>query len=212
MRFVGYVRVSSKKQGASGLGIDAQKKMIKEYAGKHGELMEIYEDISSGGKNSREGVIEALKKAKKEKATLLIARLDRFSRRVSFVSWVMEQGVELCVVEMPFATTFQLHIHAAVSEEERRLAGERTKAALAVAKAKGVELGKMGKVRAKENAYNAKIFAEYILEDIRIDKRVGVNYSALARRLNNEGVKSFRGKKFYPSTVRNMIGYLEEVS
>lgn len=206
--FVGYVRVSSKQQGKSGLGIEAQKRMIIEFAEKNGELVDIYEDVKSGGSNHRGGVLEALRRSKREKSTLLIAKLDRFSRRVSFISWVMEQGVELCVVEMPHASTFSLHIHAAVSEEERRLSGERTRAALKIAKSNGVKLGVMGRVRAEENSLKAKMFAESVLNDVRSMVDVGMSYSAIARKLNHDEIKSYRGKKFYPSTVRNMLSYL----
>jgi len=208
MKYVGYYRVSTKQQGKSGLGLEAQRLVVEEFAGGNGSLINTYVDIESGGKNDRCGVLAALKEAKKEGAVLLIARLDRFSRKVSFISWVMEQGVDLCVVEMPNASTFQLHIHAACAEEERRLASLRTKAALAAARERGVELGVMGKVRAKENAENALEFALETLGALKNGFGMGKGYSDMARTLNGVGVKSYRGKKFYPATVRNMVRYI----
>jgi DNA invertase Pin-like site-specific DNA recombinase len=207
-RYVGYYRVSTKQQGQSGLGLEAQQQSVRGYAAEHGELIGEFKEVVSG--NSRKHIVldEALKLAKKHKATLLVKRLDRFSRRVSFISWLLEQGVELEVVEMPNATTFQLHIYAALAEEERRLISERTKAALKIAKERGVMLGTASIERAKENHQIAKDFAETTLRYAEKRYTEGMSYSAIARDLNERGIKSFRNRRFYPQTIKNMIGYI----
>ena len=209
-KYVGYYRVSTKKQGESGLGLEAQQRAVHKFANDNGELIDEFKDVVSGGSNERRGLINAMRVAKKEKATILINRLDRFSRRVSFISWFMEQGIGLKIVEMPHTDTFQLHIHAACAEEERRKASERTKAALKVAKEKGVELGKYGKVLAVINHKKAVKFAEDTLALVQSRYSMGMGYSQIARELNELGVKSWRDKKFYPSTIRNMVRYLAE--
>ena len=107
-KYVGYYRVSTKQQGKSGLGLESQQNAVREHSDKHGTLIGEYQEIVSGKSRTHSVLDEAIRHAKKEKATLLVKRLDRFSRRVSFISWLLEQGVELEVVEMPNATTFQL--------------------------------------------------------------------------------------------------------
>ena len=179
--------------------MDAQQEKVRKFVEGNGEVIGEFTDTASGKSSEREGLSEAIRVAKKRKATVLVARLDRFSRRVSFISRLMEQKVELCVVDMPNATTFQLHIYAAMAEEERRLISIRTKEALKQAKERGVELGVHSKILAPENHDKAKVFAEEVLGLINCYRRDGVGYTEIARQLNEMGVKSYRDKKFYPS-------------
>lgn len=211
-KYVGYYRVSTKRQGESGLGLEAQREAVRDFAKKNGTLICEQQDVVSGGSNERTGLIEAMRIAKKEKATILINRLDRFSRRVSFISWFMETGIGLKIVEMPNTDKFQLHIHAAVGEEERRKASHRTREALKVAKEKGVELGKNGKVLAIKNHQQAVDFAKETLELVNSKYSMGMGYTQIAKELNVLGIKSWRGKKFYPSTIKNMVSYVIEKS
>jgi DNA invertase Pin-like site-specific DNA recombinase len=144
MKYVAYYRVSTAKQGKSGLGLEAQKETVRVFVEKEGELIGEYVEIQSGRKDNRGELWKAIRAAKEHKAKIVIARLDRFSRKVSFISGIMDQGVSLVVAEMPHASEFQLHIFAALAQEERRLISERTKAALAQAKKRGVRLGQNG--------------------------------------------------------------------
>jgi DNA invertase Pin-like site-specific DNA recombinase len=144
MKYVAYYRVSTAKQGKSGLGLEAQKETVRAFVEKEGELIGEYVEVQSGRKDNREELWKAIRAAKEQKAKIVIARLDRFSRKVSFISGIMDQGVSLVVAEMPHASEFQLHIFAALAQEERRLISERTKAALAQAKKLGVRLGQNG--------------------------------------------------------------------
>ena len=208
-KFVGYYRVSTKKQGESGLSLEGQRKEVREFASKHGELVDEFEDVVSGGNNNREGLNQAIKLAKRVKGKILIYRLDRFSRRVSFISSFLEQGIGLKIVDMPNTDTFQLHIHSAVSEEERRKCSLRTKEALKVARERGIELGKYGKILSKHNHDQAMKFACKTLSLIKSKYEMGVGYTRICNELNERGIKSWRGGKFYPSTVKNMISYVD---
>jgi DNA invertase Pin-like site-specific DNA recombinase len=208
MKYVGYFRVSTKKQEKSGLGLEAQENDVRRFAREHGQLIAEFTDVISGKSSKIRQLDCALKLAKAEKATLLVAKLDRFSRKVSFISWLLEQKVDLCVVEMPTASTFQLHIYAALAQEERRLISDRTKSALQAAKARGVVLGKSSEQRSFENSSNAFEFAHNTLALVRSFRESGDGYTLISRKLNEMGVESFRGKRFHPSTVRNMVMYL----
>ena len=161
-----YYRVSTKQQGKSGLGLAAQREIIGKFIGEDKDLIEEYEEVESGKKDKREILWKAIAHAKREKAKLLIARLDRFSRRVSFIANLMEEGIGLTVAEMPTATDFQLHIFAALAQEERRLISERTKAALQQAKKRGVSLGLNGAILAKRNKQSAEDFRANLLRQI----------------------------------------------
>ena len=120
-RYVAYMRVSTERQGRSGLGLAAQRKLIGEFVEGHGELCGEFIEVQSGRKANREILWQAIKEAERVKAKLVIARLDRFSRNVSFIAQVMDKGIGLTIAEMPTATDFQLHIFAALAQEERRL-------------------------------------------------------------------------------------------
>ena len=205
VKYVGYYRVSTQQQGRSGLGLESQRNAVREHANANGTLIGEYEEVVSGNSTKHTVLDEALAQAKREKACLLVKRLDRFSRRVSFISWLLERGVQLEVVEMPNATTFQLHIYAALAEEERRMISQRTKAALKVAKNRGIQLGVNGKVLAIKHHNDAVEFAKQTLAGVDTTNR---SYSSISRELNELGLMTFRGERFYPQTVKNMIGYL----
>ena len=158
--------------------------------------------FNRGKKENRTELGKALAIAKTNKATLLMARLDRFSRKVSFIAGIMDKGIPLCCAEMPNATEFQLHIHAALAQEERRLTCERTKAALAEAKKRGKLLGANGKALAEHNRKNANEFGAKIREFLG-SEGISKGYSEIARRLNSAGFKTRSGSMFYPQTVKN---------
>lgn len=127
-----------------------------------GTLVAEFTDVQSGRDDSRCELQKAIHLAKREKAKIVIARLDRFSRRVSFIANILEQGIGLVCAEMPNATDFQLHIFAALAQEERRLISERTKAALAEAKRRGRILGANGRSLAAKNRKAPDDFASQL--------------------------------------------------
>jgi DNA invertase Pin-like site-specific DNA recombinase len=203
MKHVGYYRVSTKKQSKSGLGLEAQQHLVREFAAKNGVLAGEFVEVESGRRDQRSELAKAMALAKKVDGSLLIARLDRFSRRVSFIAAMMEKGVRLIVAEMPHATDFQLHIFAALAQEERRLISERTKAALAQAKRRGQVLGRNGVVLAIENKAKALEYAKTLRGQLPEGWK-SLTYSELARRLNAAGVKTSSGNEFFPQTVKNL--------
>ena len=141
-RFVSYLRVSTARQGASGLGLEAQRAAVAAHlnGGDWTLLREIIE-VESGKRNDRPALVEALRMCRQQKATLVIAKLDRLARNVHFISGLMESGVEFLAVDMPSANRFVVHILAAVAEQEAEAISKRTKAALAAAKERGTVLG-----------------------------------------------------------------------
>jgi DNA invertase Pin-like site-specific DNA recombinase len=140
--FVSYVRVSTDAQGASGLGLEAQREAIERHVGAAGgRLVAEFQEIESGKRNDRPQIAQALAACRARRAILVIAKLDRLARNVSFVSGLMESGVDFVACDNPHATRLTIHILAAVAEHEREQISSRTKAALAAAKARGVKLG-----------------------------------------------------------------------
>lgn len=202
--FIAYYRVSTERQGRSGLGLASQKRKILEFLGQSDALIAEFCDVGSGRHDGRTQLRSALALARRKSAKLLIARLDRFSRRVSFISNIMDQGVQLVCAEMPNASDFQLHIFAALAQEERRLISERTKAALAEAKRRGTVLGANGKHLAAKNRIEADEYAA----ELRSKLDAGferLSYSEIAKQLNERGLTTRTGRKFYPQTVKNYL-------
>lgn len=141
-RFVSYLRVSTARQGASGLGLEAQRAAVASYLnGGSWELVQEFVEVESGKRNDRPALASALRACRKDRAILVIAKLDRLARNVAFISNLMESGVEFIAVDMPQANRFVVHILAAVAEQEAEAISKRTKAALAAAKARGTKLG-----------------------------------------------------------------------
>lgn len=210
MKAVGYLRVSTKNQGKSGLGLEAQREKINQFIHScAGELVAEYIDVESGSRNERDALQKAIAHTKKINGTLVIAKLDRISRRVSFIAGLMESGVNFKVAEMSDATEFQLHIYAALAQEERRLISERTKSALASAKARGVKLGRNGKTLAKQNKQEAKRFAETIKDQLLALHERGLSFHKIADELNALNVKSYSGGIWYGASVQRTINYLK---
>lgn len=202
--YISYIRTSKQEQKN---GLEAQKNAINAFLSANGgDVLATYTEQVSGAKDNREELQKAIKHCKKTGATLLVSKLDRLSRRVSFIAKLMESSVQLKVAELPNADTFQLHIWSALAEQERRLISERTKAALAVKKAQGV---KLGNPKAQEQTALAKDFAKSVLPYIEELRQQGItSLYAISKQLNETGIKTFAGGKWYPQTVKNTLGYI----
>ncbi|OKO84874.1 recombinase family protein [Bradyrhizobium sp. AS23.2] len=203
-KFIAYFRVSTERQGKSGLGLAAQHRKISDFVTRAGTLIAEFCDVQSGKDDSRIELQRAIQLARRENAKIVIARLDRFSRRVSFIASILDQGIGLVCAEMPNATDFQLHIFAALAQEERRLISERTKAALAEAKRRGKILGLNGQYLAAKNRKAADEFASQLRAKLDADV-LRRSYSEIARHLNDAGITTVTGRKFYPQTVKNYL-------
>src|ERR1700720_170588 len=141
-RFVAYYRVSTDRQGRSGLGLEAQRKAVMDYLnGGAWELAGEYTEIESGRHSDRPELVKAIATCRKQRGRLVIAKLDRLSRNLAFIATLMESGVEFVAVDNPTANKLTVHILAAVAQHEREMISERTNAALAAAKRRGKRLG-----------------------------------------------------------------------
>ena len=141
-KFIAYYRVSTEHQGANGNGMAAQRKAVEDYLnGGRWKLVAEFTEVESGKQNDRPELKKALVACRKHKAKLVIAKLDRLSRNVHFISGLMEHKVDFVACDMPSANAFMINVYAAVAQEERRMISDRTKAGLRAAKARGVVLG-----------------------------------------------------------------------
>jgi DNA invertase Pin-like site-specific DNA recombinase len=142
MQIISYLRVSTVKQGISGLGLEAQRAAVASYAAAGGHrIVAEHVEVESGAKASRPELAAALTACRLHRATLVIAKLDRLARNVAFIANLMEGGVDFIACDMPHANRLTLHLLAAIAEHEREMISQRTKAALQAAKARGVKLG-----------------------------------------------------------------------
>ena len=213
-RYVVYLRVSTEDQGRSGLGLEAQKRdidiFLSSFSDVPWEILGEFIEVQSGGDNDRPQLAKALGMVRKHAgAELLVAKLDRLSRRVAFIANIIEdKRVKLRVASMPHADTFQLHVYAALAEQERAFISARTKAALAAAKARGVNLGGNNDPAQKRNeARKAAAVKEALkLKDTVLAlQNAGMSLRGIAERLNQMGLKTARGAAWGPVQVQRVI-------
>jgi DNA invertase Pin-like site-specific DNA recombinase len=211
-RFVAYYRVSTDRQGRSGLGLEAQQKVVQDYLdGGAWEIVAEFVEVESGKRADRPELARALDACRKHKARLVIAKLDRLSRNLAFIATLMDSGVEFVAVDNPHANKLTLHILAAVAEHEREMISERTKAALAAAKARGKKLGTpdpAGAVARMSVALRAQTarFAANVLPIIREVQAAGhTSANAIAGQLNARKVATARGGRWTHVQVRQII-------
>jgi len=205
--YVAYYRVSTDKQGQSGLGLEAQRNTVLQYVSRGGgELIREYTEVESGAEKRRPELAAALQECRRSKAVLVIAKLDRLARNVHVISGLLESGVEFVAADNPHANKLMVHLLAAFAEHEREQIAARTKAALAAAKARGVRLGSAGATRASENRAEANAYAMRIAPEIERLQNLGlVSANALAIELNRNCVPAKNGGRWHPTTVRRIL-------
>jgi DNA invertase Pin-like site-specific DNA recombinase len=205
-KFISYLRVSTPRQGRSGLGLEAQRQSVADHlnGGRWTLLQEVVE-IESGKKNDRPKLADALRLCRVHGATLIIAKLDRLARNVNFISNLMEAGVEFVAVDLPQANRLTVHIMAAMAEHEAAMISARTKAALAAAKARGTKLGgkrwNSAKIASKGHLASVRVRQETaakravdLLPMIEAIKAEGaVSLREIASVLNERGIPTARG-------------------
>ena len=215
--YVTYKRVSSQEQGKSGLGLEAQERdiqlFLENYADTPYEVLEEFVEVHTGSDNDRPQLNAAIALAKKENAVLVVAKLDRLSRKVSFIASLMEEkGLTFKVAQMPYADPFQLHIYAALAEQERQFISQRTKAALKSAKERGVRLGapvhhidELAQAK-KEKALKDAKKVEGVIVPLR---RSGASLKTICEVLNASGARTARGSLYNQPLVSRMLKRLD---
>ena len=217
MKFIAYYRVSTEKQGKSGLGLEAQREsVLKHVAQEGGTLIAEYSDVISGASETREQLDAALRRCEREKATLIISKLDRLARQLSFLAKFIESKVPLVVAELPHANKMLLQMMAVFAEAERDMVSQRTKDALAAAKKRGVVLGNPKLADARVNAAKAREqqadeFALQHYDNFRRMKENGYSFAKIAELLNDAGRRAPRGGRWYPTSVSNLISRAERL-
>ena len=221
-RFISYLRVSTARQGISGLGLEAQREAVSRYLnGGNWSLLQELVEVESGKRNDRPQIAEALRLCRLHKATLVIAKLDRLARNVHFISSLMDSGVEFVACDFPEANRLTVHILAAVAEHEAGLISARTKAALAAAKARGAILGgqrgpvdRMASMALKGNRQSAVVRKESalrrradLLPVIGVIRAGGAeSLHAIASELNKVGLTTARGGLWRATQVMRILG------
>ena len=213
-RFVAYYRVSTAKQGQSGHGLEAQKTAVESYLnGGNWKLVGEFVEVESGKRKNRPQLNAALALCKKQKATLIIAKLDRLARNLHFISGLMESRIEFLAVDNPTANRLTVQILAAVAEEEARAISSRTKAALASAKARGVILGKHGAKLGKANHKQAMKTAHNLKATIEAIKAEGITaVREIATALNARSIATPQGKQWHSTSVHRLLKRLDKAS
>ena len=208
MKIVTYTRVSTKRQGQSGLGLEAQEAAIQNYIQEQSaDVVGGFVEIESGKKSNRVELAKAIALAKKTKSKLVVAKLDRLARNVHFISGLLQSKVDFVALDFPEANTFTIQIMAAFAEQEARLISERTKAA----KRRGVILGAHGRKLADENIASADKWAASISDSLLsvIASCRKKTLQNVANKLNKKGITTRTGKTFAPTTVMNLMKRLD---
>jgi DNA invertase Pin-like site-specific DNA recombinase len=213
MKYIAYYRVSTDKQGESGLGLEAQRTDVRRFIQPENIDLELTE-IESGKKAQRPVLNQAIELCRKHGATLLIAKLDRLARNVSFVSMIMKSGIKFIAVDMPSATELTIHIYSAIAEDEAKRISKRTKDALAVKKAQGITLGSpqnLTKVAREKAVISIKSKALNNENNIRAKAMInllkgqGHTLQTIANKLNASGFKTSKGGQFAPMQVKRLL-------
>lgn len=219
-KFVAYLRVSTAKQGRSGLGLEAQRESVRRFVRERGGriIAPEFVEVETGKRDSRPELEKALKRCRATGATLVVAKLDRLSRNAAFLMTLRDSGVQFVAADLPEANTMTVGVMAVVAQHEREAISARTKAALAAAKARGVKLGGMRQGAADIAKYQrrgveaAQAKAAARLEDVADDLRElaaeGLSLNAIARALNEREVRTSRGGAWTATAVRRALARL----
>jgi len=211
--FIGYYRVSTQKQGVSGLGLDSQKSAVHSFIGKRSLIAE-FKDIESGKNDFRPELLKAIQKTKETGSTLVIAKLDRLSRNLNFITLLQNEKVKFVCCDLPDANELTINIIGAMAQSERKLISERTKSALVQLKKRGVKLGSpenltkearlkgsmkmIEKSRKNDNNIKAR-------KVIHLLKSNGMTLREIANELNESGFKTSKGLSFKAEQVRRLF-------
>lgn len=214
-----YYRVSTQKQGTSGLGLDAQRAAVQVFVADPAQLGTEYVEIESGKRNHRPQLLAAIAEARRVGSTLLIAKLDRLSRNAGFIFALRDSGVDFVCCDMPDANTLTVGLFAVIAQHERETISKRTKDALAVKKARGAQLGNQqnfttaviaqGQAAMQRNAreHQANRQAAQLAELLRAK---GQTLWQIAAKLNEAGYRTRRGKAFHATTVQRLLPSLPQ--
>ncbi len=212
--YIAYYRVSTKGQEQSGLGLEAQKRVVESYVKNKGSILHEFTDIESGKNDTRKELAKAIILANQKGATLLIAKLDRLSRNLTFISSLMDSGVKFLCCDLPEANEFTIHIFAALAQQERKMISQRTKAALEAKKRRGAKLGAPHHLTYEDRVKGGKVKHEVAMEKrsnkqaakiiLRLRKE-GLTLAAIAAELNLDGYQTSMGKSFTPMSVKRLF-------
>jgi DNA invertase Pin-like site-specific DNA recombinase len=212
-KFVAYLRVSTVRQGRSGLGIEAQREAVRTFVASRGGkiIAPEFVETESGKRNNRPQLHAALARCKATGATLVVAKLDRLSRNAAFLLTLRDSGVRFVAADMPEANTLTVGILAVVAQAEREAISARTKAALAAAKARGIRLGNPeGSANlipgggTEAASAKAREFAVGLMPMVRELEGEGLSLNAIARRFNDDGIQSRRGGVWTAKAIANL--------
>jgi DNA invertase Pin-like site-specific DNA recombinase len=213
-RYTPYYRVSTQKQGTSGLGLDAQRAAVRAFIADTAQLGNEFVEIESGKQNRRPQLLAAIAEARRVGATLLIAKLDRLSRNAGFIFALRDSGVDFVCCDMPDANTLTVGLFAVIAQHERETISKRTKDALAAKKVRGAQLGSpqnftttviaQGQAAMQRNAreHQANRQAAQLAELLRAK---GQTLWQIADKLNEAGYRTRRGKEFHATTVQRLL-------
>ena len=211
MKYISYYRVSSVKQGNSGLGLEAQKTAVSRFISLNDKLLCEYQEIESAKLDKRPKLLKAIEHCKTENATLLIAKLDRLSRNVKFIYMLKEGNINFVCADMPDANSLTIGILAVLAQEERELISKRTKLALAELLKKGIKLGSPQNLTAEAREKGTEVIKKNALDNpqnkmatlaiVGLKENQNLSYRKIANQLNENGYKTRRGKEFTASQV-----------
>ena len=216
-QFTAYFRVSTQKQGQSGLGLEAQKAAAESFAQSRGAIIAEFVEIESGKRNDRPKLAEAIEHAKANGSTLLIAKLDRLARNAGFIFALRDSGVDFQACDLPEANTLTIGIFAVMAQHEAEVISKRTKDALAARKARGLKLGTPANLtlEARRKGSEArKVIARshkanrQAAELAGLYKQQGHSLRAIATRLNSNGYQTRGGKAFKAESVRRLLAVI----
>ena len=207
VKYIAYYRVSTKAQGQSGLGLEAQQALVAPYAD---DILHSFTEVESGKNDDRPQLAAALELCRELGASILIAKIDRLSRDAAFLLTLRKAGVDIIAADMPNAGTLEFGVRAVVAQHEREQISQRTKAALAAAKQRGVKLGSPnpragGLAAGAVRRAKTQDIAGKALPVITALRDAGASLRAIADELNKLGIQTATGKSWYAQSVKNIM-------